>query len=319
MADSQKPESDQEENTLIQDLSTPRHYTMFPRIVVEMSNLSHTAVRLYLWYKSVCGQDGQCYQSLTTISKGCSMRRAAVIKSRKELEEVQLITIKRKKKRDGSERILISIVDVWKENNEKHDKERRGYDRATESPKAGYDRGTGVVRSGYPNKIKGNKIKEEGTRRTSRRSSDASPNGFFLTEWDRGKAAILRELLHRYGSELVQPPRQIRLDTLAKNFTRLRTERRMPEDRIEAVLDWLSKNYDDSYTPEIHKGDDFSRRFNQFEKAMKRWNINNGQPTGSRTGAIERIVADLERERGKAMAKRGEESKSIYADWSEDE
>lgn len=90
-------------------------YYQMPNMV-DYLHLSPYAFRLYSHYKRVTGQNGICWESVKTISKYCSMAAGMVTKARKELAESNLIVVRRKPSRNGSQLYLITIRDIWDEN-----------------------------------------------------------------------------------------------------------------------------------------------------------------------------------------------------------
>ena len=123
--------------------------------------------------------------------------------------------------------------------------------------------------------ITNNKIKGGG-----RKSATRSPlrvSGFFVDDWDRAFGVRLRSILVDYDSDLVSATgrRGVRADTLAKNSSRLRNERNVSKKRIKAVIEWMKDHYADTYSPQMHKAEDFFAKWTKFEQAMLR--SSNGQ------------------------------------------
>jgi hypothetical protein len=96
------------------------HFTMTPNIVLRMG-LKPQEVVLYMWYKMVCGESdgGKCWQSLKGITKALGMAKATAIAARDELASKGLIIID-KTGVNGSKRVTVRIVNIWKENNQFH-------------------------------------------------------------------------------------------------------------------------------------------------------------------------------------------------------
>jgi len=104
-------------NYQIRDESDPRrYYTQIPNIVDD-SGLSVHAFRLYVHLKRVAGDDGSCWQSVTTLANACKMSRGIVGKARDELEIANLIKTERvDNPHGGRDFITIVITDIWKMN-----------------------------------------------------------------------------------------------------------------------------------------------------------------------------------------------------------
>lgn len=92
-----------------------------------------------------------------------------------------------------------------------------------------------------------------------------------LTDWDKKGGAILRKILVEHESDLMQPPRGVRVDTLAKNFFTLREQRKIPKQRIMANVRWLEAHYGEVHTPKLRKAQDYAIHFKRFEEAQQRW------------------------------------------------
>jgi hypothetical protein len=93
-------------------------FTIIPNIVDDM-DLSAIAFRLYVHFKRVAGDNGDCFQSSETLANLCHMSMGAVSKAKRELERAGLIRIEIK----STERNIyhnITIVDLWKMNAEKY-------------------------------------------------------------------------------------------------------------------------------------------------------------------------------------------------------
>lgn len=86
--------------------------------MIDDSNLSPHAIRLYLHIKRVAGEDGTCWQSTTTLTKKCHMGARTVRKTEKDLVAAGLIHIEQPRiQRLKNHKVnLISIVDIWSKN-----------------------------------------------------------------------------------------------------------------------------------------------------------------------------------------------------------
>lgn len=109
---------DEETESTIHEIAeeNPRvKYFQMPNMI-DYLHLSPYAFRLYSHYKRVTGQNGICWESVKTISKYCSMSAGMVTTARKELEAKNLIVIRRKPSRNGSQLFHVTIRDIWDEN-----------------------------------------------------------------------------------------------------------------------------------------------------------------------------------------------------------
>ncbi len=86
-------------------------FAMIPYDVITMEGITPPAMKLYVWYKMICGEseEGRCWQSLTVIAKGSGMNRSTIIRARKKLEELGLIVVERASE-DRMARLHIAIV-----------------------------------------------------------------------------------------------------------------------------------------------------------------------------------------------------------------
>ena len=92
-----------------------KYRTEIPNTVIrglKSRNLSTDAKWLYVYLKSVAGDNGQCYQSTTTIAAASGLSRAQVSRARKELSTANLIRITQPKHKNR-EPEQIRIVDIW--------------------------------------------------------------------------------------------------------------------------------------------------------------------------------------------------------------
>ncbi len=279
----------------VQDPSARRYFTMIPNIVIENQKLSHAAMRLYFWYKRVCGDgNGGCYQSLTTICQNCSMRRQTAVNARRELEDHKLVETTRRKRKDGSDIITVTIIDVWEEND-------RRSDSATQPPKGESERETSPGPKGRLAPVRKGDCKKTTLKKTTKKKisrnrttvSTEQPsfhlNGRrtkrkiqnkLLTEFDVQAGGRLLEILQKYDIDLGH---RIKVETLAENIHKLRTREKNPvdESRIKILITWYRDHYSDEYVPGLRKRDDFRNNFGAIEAAMSRDNkssiSNNGQ------------------------------------------
>lgn len=148
--------------TEVVDQSDLRKYrTEIPNLVLEMG-LSPHALALYIHFKRTAGQDGACWKSTRTLSKAVGMSTGKVSEARQELEDRELIKVKRPE--DQSKSITIAIVDIWASNfahfaadeNETEDQtERSEYERSVQNmntERSEYERRKEPIEEGTINK-----------------------------------------------------------------------------------------------------------------------------------------------------------------------
>lgn len=96
-----------------------RFFWMTPNIIDD-TEMSLVAFRLYAHLKRVAGEDGACWQSTETIAKKCFMSAGSVSNAKKELEKLGLIRIlTEKNKHGGKDYHEIVIIDIWGRNIDK--------------------------------------------------------------------------------------------------------------------------------------------------------------------------------------------------------
>lgn len=118
-------------------------------------------------------------------------------------------------------------------------------------------------------------------------TSPTTKKGFTLGEFHTKGAACLKEVLVTHNSDLVQSPRRLRIDTLAKSLFRLETERGIPRKQIKEIVLWLKDHYGDDFTPKMRKADDLFTKWGQFCEAKQRSENNQQRDTHPRGGPPE--------------------------------
>jgi hypothetical protein len=106
---------------MVSDAGDPRkYYTQIPNMIDD-SDLSVYAFRLYARLKRVAGDGGKCYQSTKTLSTACKMSMGSVKKAKEELAAAGLIVIKVIPGEHGEfASHEITITDIWQENMSKY-------------------------------------------------------------------------------------------------------------------------------------------------------------------------------------------------------
>ena len=139
-----------------------------------------------------------------------------------------------------------------------------------------------VVAGDYEKVVVSNRVLSKKTRskervggRTARTHKSSFPNGkspsLLTTEFDRQAAGRLREILVINDSDLVHPPRSVKIDTLTKQFTVLRTQRGVAETEIKGVLKWLRSHYGEAMTPKIYKVEQIQTEWGRIRDAKNRY------------------------------------------------
>lgn len=110
--------SNVQEQNEIYDEAPRTNFTMLPHMVIRIAGMSSNALKLYIWYKAVCGEkpDNRCWMSLSTIARFCHLTEHTVIKCRSILEQMELISVVQKRNQTGQVYYSITIRDIWKEN-----------------------------------------------------------------------------------------------------------------------------------------------------------------------------------------------------------
>ena len=121
-------EAPQPDQNYITSSGDRKYFTILPNIVDD-SNLSPGAVRLYVHFKRVAGEDGACWQSRETLSERCSMSSGSITAAKSELAERGFITIEnRRNPKGGYPYHHITVTDIWRENVLRYsEKEARSY------------------------------------------------------------------------------------------------------------------------------------------------------------------------------------------------
>ena len=278
--------SEESSGYIIQDESAHRFFTQIPNIIIDNRELSHTAFRLYIWYKKVCGESGQCYQSIKTISEGCSMRRQSVIKSRRELEAQGLIRVEKSNNKNGSIQITVIILDIWKRNNKVYEVVRMGYAVPKRGVRMGY---VGGVRMGYCNK---NPLEnKKGSLSTPKGVDQTCDSSFSPNERIRKKRQPTK-FHHRCAREFAKVvSSHIKINCRANmiewanQFRKMEENDKVPKSTIRDTIKWYSRNIGGDYIPQAYSAKAFRQKYmdGKFTGAMEREKNGNGEITKTHT------------------------------------
>jgi hypothetical protein len=127
--------------------------------------------------------------------------------------------------------------------------------------------------------LKGKTLKGSGDARRPPARED-----LLSTEGDRKAAGLLRGVLVKHDSDLTGGPRSVRIDTLVKAITNVRTFRKVPESKIVEMIEWLDKAWDDQYTPHPHKADDIYTYWQKYRDAKSNWESDQNKANGNGNG-----------------------------------
>jgi len=114
-------------------------------------------------------------------------------------------------------------------------------------------------------------------------------NGFLSEPFDMEAAERLKSSLK--GTELGD---RVRVDTLAKRFVRLRTERHVSKERIKRVVRFMQNHSREKYTPKLYKADDIINKFTRIEDAIGRTDGSNSDDSNARMKLIARLQNRME-------------------------
>lgn len=87
-----------------------------------------------------------------------------------------------------------------------------------------------------------------------------------LTAFDLKAGGHLKNILSDNESDLARA----KVESLAEAVYKVRTSRKVDQDRIRSLIRWLKLHYADSYTPKLRRCDDFYTKFRSLEEARER-------------------------------------------------
>ncbi len=114
-----------------------------------------------------------------------------------------------------------------------------------------------------------------------------TPGGFLASAADKEVGGELYLMLESSGSDLLVTARDKEgrvkrraagLPSFHRVVSRLRLERKVPEEELRAVAAWLKQHYDDpkAFVPRVRAVDDLFDKWGQFREAMRRWEADDG-------------------------------------------
>jgi len=113
-----------EENHIIDAGDSHKYYSQIPHLIDD-TQMSVHAFRLYVHIKRVVGKNGKCWQGTRTLAKKCNMSVGMVSQAKEELRSLKLIEIELVRDKKG-EHHEITIVDIWPENMQKYSQSEQG-------------------------------------------------------------------------------------------------------------------------------------------------------------------------------------------------
>ena len=251
------------------DESAHTNFTIIPNII-HQKWLNLAAFRLYIWFKKVAGETGSCWQSLDTICSGTGMSKPTITKGRQELKEADLISVKRTRMENGSEKIIVKITDVWNENREVLDMSETKTS-PTESPDKGKRNfNARCNNSGSADKRKLDLIRLKAKKKEETLSSEKtnSRKNKLPTSFDHRAAAELRKVV----SSHIKVNKNADMKRWADQFRLLRERDGVTIDEIKNAIKWYKHHIGEEYIPEAYSADTFREKYNnnQIPAAMKR-------------------------------------------------
>lgn len=264
---------------LIKDASRMR-FVMVPNFIVEMPGMTNTAFRLYCWYKRVCGDTGECYQSQEKICERLQMSKNTITTARDCLEQLGLIEVRKTRRKNGSVCIRITIIDVWDKNEEFYADRAIPKNGTTQSQKMGlanpknWDLSISISEEeplrgapdgagrGEPGHLAGKQPQEPGTKKNGKPAKDKPVDPKSL--WCERHANRLQEMLTKEGG------RQQAKKHLVSALRVLVCRDEIPPDRVLTAIQWHEENYQEEFTPQVFYPMDFASKFEKIWAAMRR-------------------------------------------------
>ena len=248
----------------IRDPSGRKFFTIIPNLIVDNQELSHAAFRLYIYYKRICGDNpsGICFQTRKTISDNCSMNEDTVTKSRRLLESQGLISVENEVGRNGAQKIVVTLVDIWNKNNKVY---------ATKSIST--ERGMGVQAEG-----------EIGVRKKNHRIRRK------LSGFDLRCAKELEEVV----SSHIKVNKKSNMAEWADSFRLMRERDEVPKGDVRKAILWYKDNIGVEYIPEAFSAKAFRQKYvnGQIPAAMKK-SMGNGSASQSASGLPDDLRHEL--------------------------
>lgn len=94
-------------------------YSEIPNLIDD-SELSPYAIRLYLRIRRRAGDKGACWESTANLAQSCKMSTGMITKAKRELEEAGFIEITEVPRTEGGYYHKIIILDIWAKNAQKY-------------------------------------------------------------------------------------------------------------------------------------------------------------------------------------------------------
>ncbi len=268
----------------------PRFYSMIPHFILSIPELTHTALRLYLHYRKMCGQDhkGSCWMSLKTLSEQCFMTRQTVVNARNKLKDLELITVKTKIMPNGSKKITIKVVNSWKRNNEFHastkrvlaehsSSTKRVLGQSKKSTEPSTKQVPGSVRNEYSNKINNtNNMKQEKDELKKNTPACSQEKGFDFESDEEStineESSFADKASNKLYNSLMEKRKIMRKNTNLKKWSctidTFINESIVTIDEFTEVLDWYVVHLGERYIPQAYSAQTFCDKFVKIIDAM---------------------------------------------------
>jgi len=214
--------------------------------LTENGILSHTEAFLLSLINNLCSEEEGCFASNEYLAKRMNVCVRAIQKSLAKFKSLGLI---RQAGFDGRRRILET---AWSRIEINHEAELDDDD-ASEVHSRGEPEFTAEVNGGSPINKKPKTKKPAGKRRrvTARVEKEKDKPSLYddaeVSKADKKRAHRLLLIFKHYDADM-----QSRTEgQIAKKMFQLRTERKVPEDKLDDWIRWLRDHYADRYTPRI--------------------------------------------------------------------
>lgn len=246
-------------------------FIMIPNVVVEWPGMTHTAFRLYVWYKRTAGEGGTCWRSLSSAAEQCGMRRQSVVDSRELLIRMGLITVKRERAKNSNERVHVRIVDVWDQNVDYMSKKESPSSVVRSGYAGGYVPATRGVRSGYSSK-------NQGIKNTLSPNGDGT-SGLLTPAVEKTPTRLAAEKLCQalLDKGILEKGEKPNLGVWSRQFDEhIRKHNIVVEEFVDLLEDYC-RHIGEEYAPVAESASGFCKKY----KAIKRARIRNWYQGGN--------------------------------------
>ena len=269
----------------VRDESAHKDFTIIPNTVILWPGMTHSALRLYLWYKMVCGEKpgGRCWTSLNTVADGCAMSRHTVIAARKKLTELGLVDVSRSKTSAGNSKITVTIKNVWGKEVSWRQVNGSAKQALAVQGSSAKQTLTPVQSAHSASAIRAlelDLLNYSKVNKTSPLAGD-SEIGFALDGEKKHQpdeadklAKKLYQGLHRYDLVL-RWPNMGAWGTVIRKFLK---ETTCTVEKFSSVLDWYVEHIRDEFVPQAYSAKSFVEKFEKIVAAKNRSQEDNHEP-----------------------------------------